>query len=370
MKPYYPAHMRRSHSAGFTLAEMAIVVLLVSIMMTMGLSVLKAQTDSAAYSVTNKKQAAIKDALVAYLRSNWRLPCPDTNFIGGTAPLIPDGLENRVGANTTACISNFGVLPYVTLGLPREMALDGWSNYMSYHVSIAPDWSLTATFNPAAVGSIVVNSAPATPLTINAVAVVVSHGKNGNGAYTIKGSRNMVPTTADPLAVDEQENTNIAANLIYFKREFTDVPAAVGGAFDDVVMYLQAEDLLTPLRNDGSLKAETDKLLEAENSLIAATLADAVNCLPPAPVATLLCTAPAGFPPVGAPTQAFGLLPLTPICYTRNPALLLPPGKITSSAPVLASTIAITLTVGGQTRTVNVAGLRAAFVKSGVAICP
>ena len=287
----------RKTVAGFTLAEMAVVVLLVGIMLTMGLSVLKAQTDSAAYSVTSKKQAAIKDALVAYLRANWRLPCPDTNFVGGTAPFRPDGLENRVGAVTTACISNFGVVPYVTLGLPPEMALDGWNNFMSYHVSIAPDWSLTANFNPAAVGSITVNSAPATPLTTNAVAVVVSHGKNGNGAYTTKGSRNITPTTADPLAVNEQENTNVAANLIYFKREFTDVPAAVGGAFDDVVIYLQAEDLLTPLRNDGSLKVQQDALTAIQNAVVAQSFAT--------------CILPAAFTPLG---QVYG----NNVTYTRS----------------------------------------------------
>jgi type II secretory pathway pseudopilin PulG len=286
-------------NTGFTLAEMAIVTLLIGILLTLGLGVLKAQMDSAASSATNKKEAAIKDALVAYLRTNWRLPCPDTNFVGGTAPTVPDGLENRVGDVTTACISNFGIVPYVTLGLPREMAMDGWGNYMSYHVSNAPaanDWTLTANFNPLATGTLTVNSAPATPITSNAVAVIVSHGKNGYGAYTIKGSRNVLPSTADPLAVDEQENTNAAPNLIYFKREYTDVQAAVGGAFDDVVMFLQADDLLTPLRSDGSLKSQSDVLAAIQNAVVAQSFAT--------------CTLPSSFTPVG---QVYG----SPVTYKQ-----------------------------------------------------
>ena len=327
----------RNRKRGFTLAEMAIVVLLIGIMMTMGLGVLKAQTDSAAYSVTNKKQTAIKEALVAYLRANWRLPCPDTNFVGGTAPLVPDGQENRVGAVTTACTANFGVVPYVTLGLPPEMALDGWNNFMSYHVSTAPDWSLTASFNPAAVGSITLNSAPATPLTTNAVAVVVSHGRNGNGAYTTKGSRNLAPTTADEL-----ENANVAANLIYFKREFTDVPAAVGGAFDDVVMYLQADDLLTPLRNDGSLKLQQDALVAIQNSVVAQSFA--------------ACVLPAAFAPLG---QVYG----NNVAYTR---LYVPAVTLGGPPPTPLNQPLFTLQVGTVLNTIlmsQVSGLYASYIK-------
>lgn len=286
---------RRLNNTGFTLAEMAIVVLLIGIMLTLGLGILKSQADSAAYSATAKKQAVLKDAMVTFLRNNWRLPCPDTNV----TPPGPDGTENRIGAVTTACTSNFGVIPYATLGLPREMALDGWGNYMSYHVPFLPvanDWTRTANFNPAALGTLTVNSAPATPITTNAMAIIVSHGKNGYGAYTVKGTRNVLPTTADPLALNEQENTNAVANLVYFKREYTDAPAAVGGAFDDVVMFLQTEDLLTPLRSDGSLKAQTDALTAIQNSVVAQSFAT--------------CQFPAAFVPVG---QIYG----SAVTYTR-----------------------------------------------------
>lgn len=298
--------------AGFTLAEMAIVTLLIGIALTLGVGMLKAQMDNAATSTTQKKQETIKNALVAYLRTNWRLPCPDTKFVAGF-----DGIETPVGGG--ACtLANFGVLPYATLLLPREMAMDGWGNYMSYSVS-GPAWTTTTTFNPNGVGALTVNTHPpvvALTLTSNAVAVIISHGKNGSGAYTLStGSRNSMPITLDELA-----NTTVAGP--YFKREYTDSPAAPGGAFDDIVTFIQADDLLTPLRNDGSLKAESDKLSAIINTIVAQSFAT--------------CKVPLAFGPVVGQVYS----PTVTITYT------LPYAPAISLATTPTNTVLFRLTVG------------------------
>jgi prepilin-type N-terminal cleavage/methylation domain-containing protein len=279
---------RRHFLRGFTLAEMAVVVMLMGIMLTMGIGMMRAQMDKTAQEVTQKKQQVIKDALITYLRTNWHLPCPDNNFTA------PDGEENRSGDTTTACSAAFGIVPYRTLGLQREVALDGWNQFFSYHVTA--NWRRKGIFSPGAPANLTVMSAPATPITSNAVALIISHGKNGYGAYTIKGVRRVLPTTADPTAIDEQENVN--GNTTYVKRDFSNDPAAVGGVFDDWVLILEAEDLLTPLRNDGSLKAEQDKLNAIKNSIIAQSFA------------TVPCVLPGTFVPVGT---AYG----STVSYTR-----------------------------------------------------
>ena len=69
-------HRRRAQ--GFTLIEIAVVVALIGIMLTAGLKLAGALLENAAYSATQKKQAAIKDALIAYVAAYKRLPCPDT----------------------------------------------------------------------------------------------------------------------------------------------------------------------------------------------------------------------------------------------------------------------------------------------------
>lgn len=129
--PFRPPPAR---PAGFSLVELAIVVLIVSILLTMGLAAFSVQVDTVALSATQKKQETIKDALIAYLRTNRRLPCPETTAIAGNTPT---GTETRLTANdpTTQCASFWGTIPFATLGLSREAALDGYGNFFSYFVS-------------------------------------------------------------------------------------------------------------------------------------------------------------------------------------------------------------------------------------------
>jgi hypothetical protein len=157
------------------------------------------------------------------------------------------------------------VLPYVTLGLARDAVRDGWGNFFSYHVSNTnitaassgnwsanTDWTRTAWFRPGNTGLITVNErsgATVTPVATSIVTVVVSHGRNGLGAYTIGGTRNTLPA----VGADEEDNTD--GDTTYFRRELTADDAATGGPFDDQVLFLSANDLLEPLFRDGSLRA-------------------------------------------------------------------------------------------------------------------
>lgn len=251
----------RAHR-GFSLVELSVVVLIIGIVLTMGLGALNATRENQAFSVTAEKQRAIKDALTGYLRRNSRLPCPDTDFGA------PDGVENRATPNnpTTACSARFGILPYVTLGLARDLVQDGWGNFFSYHVSntagVNTDWTLTAVFRSGNTGTITVNDrngAVVTAIATAVVAVVVSHGRNGLGAYAIGGTRNALPAAG----TDELDNTNGTADTTYFRRDLTTDDAAVGGAFDDQMMFLTASDLLEPLFRDGSLRAPVSAVNDA-----------------------------------------------------------------------------------------------------------
>ena len=246
---------------GFSLVELSIVVLVIGIVLTMGIGAWTANLENQAHAATAQRQAAIKETLTGYLRRNSRLPCPDTDFTA------PDGIENRTAAGdpTTACSAAFGILPYTTLGLARDAARDGWGNLFSYHVSNTDitaassgnwsantDWTRTAWFRSGNTGLLTVNDrngATVVPISTGVVAVVVSHGRNGFGAYTVGGTRNTLPTAG----TDEANNTN--ADTTYYRRELTTNDAAAGGAFDDHVLILTANDLLDPLFRDGSLRA-------------------------------------------------------------------------------------------------------------------
>lgn len=281
---------KRRAAAGFSLVEMAVVTLLIGIFLTMGLSAFRATREASAVSQTQTRENAIKDALIAYLRRNNRLPCADTDFSA------PDGVENRSATAGTppvpdtskpcAANANFGVLPYVTLGLARDAAVDGWGNFFGYQVSNAfpteafnpgygigtnynspipapyRDWTLSANLRSGNTGELTINTRNAAgsvvTLTTGAVAVVVSYGPNGFGGYTVSGTRNTLPGSA----TDEYQNTNASGGTTYFSRTRTSDDAAPGGAFDDYVMYLRADDLFGPLFKDGSLKTPAAQLAD------------------------------------------------------------------------------------------------------------
>lgn len=268
---------------GFSLVELSIVVLVIGIVLTMGIGAWTANLENQAHAATAQRQATIKEALTGYLRRNSRLPCPDTDFTA------PDGIENRAtpGDPTTACSAAFGVLPYVTLGLARDAVRDGWGNFFSYHVSNTnitaassgnwsanTDWTRSAWFRPGNTGLITVNErsgATVTPIATSIVTVVVSHGRNGRGAYTIGGTRNTLPA----VGTDEENNTD--GNTTYFRRELTTDDAATGGPFDDQVLFLSANDLLEPLFRDGSLRAPAAVTNDALQKLKLAVIGQAMG---------------------------------------------------------------------------------------------
>ena len=220
---------------GFTLVELAVVLAIISVVMGMGLRMANAMLENMAASDTRAKQANIKTALIAYLRTNRRLPCP------ASTAAVPSGSEE-----SAPCPDSFGVVPWITLGLSRDAALDGWGNFISYKVQ--PSWMALSTLDMNQVSTptlaISVQEAGAS-ITQYAVVVLISHGSNGYGAASAK-----VSGRASTTGATTEEITNAAAGTTYALR-----PAAANvAAFDDVVSYLLQQDILAPLANEGTLK--------------------------------------------------------------------------------------------------------------------
>jgi prepilin-type N-terminal cleavage/methylation domain-containing protein len=249
-------------SRGFTLIELSIVVVIISMLLSLGLGVLNAQLVSAAHSETKKRQAIIQDALTAYLGANKRLPCPDVpnNTHGAIDTSQVTGAEDRTGGLATGvCSGNIGVVPYATLGLGREVALDGWGNFMSYSIPAGSgtcpgtgiNWSLADCFGAAKTapyslfeGTVV---AP-TPAASNVLAMVISHGPNGFAAWGRQGSRNVMP-----LRCEETHNAMVTVTgcaltpNAFYKGDRTDV--------DDVVIALTRDEAINTLVKQGTLKS-------------------------------------------------------------------------------------------------------------------
>ena len=246
---------------GFTLVELAVVLVLIGIVMTMGLKMVTATLENASYSETKAKQELIKTALIGFLRTNGRLPCPDNT---GSAA-VASGVEVSPCQATAA--DGYGVVPWVTLGIPRDSVVDGWGNYFTYRVANgtggSKNWTSKTAGNPFDINELrtptsalsiqELDAAGTALVTTNprAVVVLLSHGKNGFGAKSTKvGAR--LPTT-DAGAGEATNATD--TTTIFILRPVNESTGAFNGPYDDLLTYLTPQDLLQPLLNEGSLRS-------------------------------------------------------------------------------------------------------------------
>lgn len=184
-----------SAQRGFTLIELAIVMFIVSLLIGGMLLPLSAQQDLRYNGEAEKALGEIREALIGFAASHSAtdgkpyLPCPDTD---------DNGLENRAG---NACTAQEGRIPWVDLGLGR---IDPWGNRFRYRVT--PAFSNNATgFTLSSAGTLRVcaENTCATIVAATVPAVIVTHGKNGAGAFNSAGGTNTASLDANEL-----ENTD------------------------------------------------------------------------------------------------------------------------------------------------------------------
>ena len=90
--------------------------------------IFRTERGAAAAEVTQANMTRIREAVVAYVALNQRLPCPAAPTDGRAAP------ETATTIIKPDCDSRGGVVPWRTLGLTEESALDGWNRLISYRV--------------------------------------------------------------------------------------------------------------------------------------------------------------------------------------------------------------------------------------------
>src|SRR5271169_3145800 len=98
----------KSRSHGFTLVEIAMVLLIVALLLGGLVPTLSSQIEQRQISETSKQLDEIQQALIGYAVTYGRLPCP-------AAPNTT-GVENPLGGGTCTNPYN-GFVPAATLGL-------------------------------------------------------------------------------------------------------------------------------------------------------------------------------------------------------------------------------------------------------------
>lgn len=243
---------RSSGIRGFTLVELAIVLVIITLLSGGLIMSLSAQQETAAIADTQRRLNDVRDALLGYAAANGRLPCP-------AAP-NSTGAESPAGGGI--CTNPWdGFLPAITLGIgPTDAngyALDSWGNPIRYALTtfqnpnclsgstashcyatangvkavwngvgssaLAPDLQVCST----------AACASGTTLTSNAVAVIFSRGKNGGAT----------PTSPDEIANGDSDRLFVSHTPT----------TAAGNEFDDLLIWLSPNILYNRLITAGRL---------------------------------------------------------------------------------------------------------------------
>lgn len=120
----------RRKSLGFSLVEIAIVLLILGFVLTIGLQATGAYLSQERRKVSLARVAGVDAALANYVAVQGRLPCPADGSLATGVALA--GVEARTALTGVCTAMNTGVVPWVTLGLTEAEALDGWNTRLSY----------------------------------------------------------------------------------------------------------------------------------------------------------------------------------------------------------------------------------------------
>lgn len=255
----------KSEQKGFTLVELAIVLLIVGVLLGSFIGSLASRIETTQRESTKKQLDEIKSALLGYASAEGRLPCPAITTTGGE--------------EDPAC-GLHGFVPGKTLGLSGaynrdNLLLDVWGNPIRYSVTsdtnfitaggikatkmenVNPDLTVCSFVNAAGDGCALPLSS--NELITNAPFVLISLGKDGGDFVD--------DTTTDPLS-DQGENAGevgvaknalgenldytVSDDLIFINRDFSGA-GATADKFDDLIVWVSPYILYSRMIEAGQL---------------------------------------------------------------------------------------------------------------------
>ena len=251
----------------FSLIELSIVILIISILASSGLTIFKSTNLSSKTKVTKDKIDAVYKALGNYLITYRRLPCPasleldNSNASYGnevrTVPITgpcPSSTSGGVIISSSNTNLVYGMIPTKTLGLSGDMAEDGFGTKLSYIIdkrfAIAVDSSAIVGFegtngNDLADGSstlhsnviIQIKDLSASVILSNAIMVIVSHGTNKFGGFNSAGVVQNDPTSATLDEKDNAINNFTPSPSLSGNFDNTFITSSSNTAFDDILIF-------------------------------------------------------------------------------------------------------------------------------------
>lgn len=265
----------RRLACGFTLVEIAIVLVIMALLVAIVAPIAVGQIEMSRRNMTKTRMDIIDKSIVLFVQRNQRMPCPADGTLDNSSPTY--GFENRSnsGPTTGDCIGNqqTGIVPFRSLVLGDDDANDGSNLRFTFRIGslLAKTGALNMTscdpvgtgparppgkcdspcsslspstctrissfltnyglsVSDASSGAVITDGTS----TYGAAYVLISHGANQGGAFTPAG----VLTVANPASgTNETFNHNnqvLRAPPLYYS-EGSENNSATPAHFDDVV---------------------------------------------------------------------------------------------------------------------------------------
>jgi prepilin-type N-terminal cleavage/methylation domain-containing protein len=248
---------QKSQKKAFSLIELSVVILIISILVSGGLSVSKTSIYNYKVKVTNERMDKVYSSLASFVLNNKRLPCPaPLDVAKGVAEYGWEALNQGTCTNITLIDVTdpydlvYGMIPVSTLGLSPEYGEDGFGTKFSYVAAKSFTQVSSGVLNDGfetiqAMPSVGSGELPINIINIqnnnngtneiflsNALFVIISHGNNKDGGWNATG------TSQNPDGNASEVDNKWGDPNITFTAYSTD------SSFDDIVLFKDKTQLL------------------------------------------------------------------------------------------------------------------------------
>ncbi|MBY0511329.1 MAG: prepilin-type N-terminal cleavage/methylation domain-containing protein [Rhodospirillaceae bacterium] len=182
---------RAGLALGFTLIEMAIVLVVIGLVVGGGVAAVGPALQNSRIAESSQKLDRIEQALILHVIRYGCLPCPATPGTASTGTAagqaVAAGTPYTSGCQVGVCTNTQGVVPWINLAISESDATDGFGTRISYAIAtsglLQQTNGMTRTLPSSyPVGDLVVNNASAVEVTggagNRAAYVLISHGPN------------------------------------------------------------------------------------------------------------------------------------------------------------------------------------------------
>jgi prepilin-type N-terminal cleavage/methylation domain-containing protein len=263
---------------GFSLIEIAIGLMIIGLIAASMIASVTQQNEQRRIAETKMSLNLARDAVMAFVTGQGRLPCPATAVSNGQ-----EAIASNVGGVVT-CMLEAGFLPAVTLGLPgidpQGFLNNPWADGTNgagtfprafrYAVTnlTAPVANAFTSPGLGAPGSASRRSDVQTALAAgaglfvcaSATALNVGANRCGSVANLLSNNAAVIIWTlaangndTTSFSVDEQQNANLMVARVLISRGYAP-NGAVGGQFDDLVTWIPGALIMDRLLTSGAVQ--------------------------------------------------------------------------------------------------------------------